>query len=138
MSGTTVRSTVVSVVLAVMAMLVTQGCSRGSGGSGPSQADIEKQLKKSFTNTTYASRVYELTVDSVQRGDARAGEYWTDGTPANKKVTVFPCKVTWIRVTSYSTDHRVVKERFVGEYVFFRDEFGEWTFRVKAQSSEKI
>ncbi|HZS08718.1 MAG TPA: hypothetical protein VFD58_28040 [Blastocatellia bacterium] len=123
-----------SVAIALMVILV----SPGFASSGPSQAEIEKQLKAHFTDTQYATRQYKLTVDSVQRGAARAGNHWADGTPANKKTTVFPCKVTWTRVTSYSTDNSVVKERFVGEYVFFRDEFGEWAMIIKKQTSEKI
>jgi len=32
----------------------------------------------------------------------------------------------------------VVKERFIGEYVFFQDEFGEWAFKIKQQKSEQL
>ena len=123
---------------AALFLVVLSGCSRGSAGSGPTQADIEKLLKASYTDALYATRVYQLSVDSVQRGDPRVGDQWADGTPANKTTTVYPCKVIWTRITSYSTDKSVVKERFTGEYVFFRDEFGAWTFRGKQQSSERI
>ena len=103
----------------------------------PSQSDVEKLLKKQFTNTDYATRNYKLAVESVKRGTPREGDYWTDGTPANKKTEVFPCKVVWTRVTTYTGgDAKVVKERFTGEYVFFLDEFGEWTFKIKKQTSE--
>ena len=88
-------------------------------------------------NTEYATRKYELAVESVKRGAPREGDHWTDGTPANKKTEVFPCKVVWTRVTTYTGgDAKVVKERFTGEYVFFLDEFGEWTFKIKKQTTE--
>lgn len=105
----------------------------------PSKVVIENALKKQFTNNDYATRQYKLTVISIQRGAPREGNSWSDGTPANVKTRVFPCKVVWIRVTTYTTgDTEVVKEKFTGEYVFFLDEYGEWTFRLKKQESKKL
>ena len=104
----------------------------------PTQAEVEKVLTGHFTNTDYATRVYELKVESVQRGSSRTGNYLTDGTPANKPTQVIPCKVVWTLTTTYAGDPKVKRERYTGEYVFFRDEFGDWTFRIKNQKSEKF
>jgi hypothetical protein len=105
----------------------------------PTQAEIEQALKATFTDKEYATRQYELVVESAQRGAPREGDYRTDGTPANKKTEVIPCKVIWRRITTYTSgDAKVVKERFTGEYVFFQDEFGAWTFKLKKQTSEKF
>jgi hypothetical protein len=110
-----------------------------SAAEAPGQADITKALQKQFTNTEYATRLYELAVDSVQRGTPRQGDYRTDGTPANTKTQVTPCKVIWTRVTTYTAgDAHVLKEQFTGEYVFFLDEFGEWTFKIKKQESKTL
>lgn len=110
-----------------------------SAAEVPSQADIEKVLKKHFTNTEYATRLYELTVTSVQRGAPREGDHWTDGTPANTKTEVIPCKVVWNLVTTYTAGNaHVLKEQYTGEYVFFLDEFGAWTFKIKKQESSKL
>jgi hypothetical protein len=126
-------------MLPMVAAILLNGCSGPSAAEGPSQADIEKLLKKSFTNADYATRTYDLKVESVQPGTPRVGDQWTDGTPANKKTTVIPCKVIWTRVTTYTgTKTEVSKERFTGEYVFFRDDFNEWTFKLKEQSSQKF
>ncbi len=127
------------VLPALVAVFFLQGCSSKPGQGGPSQAEIEKLLRKSFTNADYATRQYELNVESVTRGAARVGDQWADGTPANKKTEVFPCKVVWLRTATYTGGKtEVVKERFTGEYVFFRDEFGAWTFKLKEQESQKI
>jgi hypothetical protein len=110
-----------------------------SAAETPSQADVTKALQKQFTNTEYATRQYELTVDSVQCGTPRQGDYRTDGTPANTKTQVIPSKVIWTRVTTYTAgDAHVLKEQFTGEYVFFLDEFGEWTFKIKKQESKTL
>ncbi len=98
---------------------------------------MQKVLTGHFTDTQYATRVYALNVESVQRGTARQGNYLTDGTPANKWTEVVPVKAVWVRTTTYRGDPKVVKERFTGEYVFFKDEFGEWAFRLKKQDSVK-
>jgi hypothetical protein len=103
----------------------------------PSQSVIDKLLTDHFTNKTYATRIYELTVESVKRGKPREGNYRTDGTPANRPTEVVPCKVVWTRLTKYTSgDAKTVRERFTGEYVFFLDEFDEWTFRIKDQKGE--
>jgi hypothetical protein len=121
----------------VAALFLLCGGTTVSAAEVPSQTDIEKLLKKQFTNTDYATRKYELAVESVKRGPPREGDPWTDGTPANKQTEVIPCKVVWTRVTTYTGgDAKVVKERFTGEYVFFLDEFSEWTFKIKKQTSE--
>jgi hypothetical protein len=132
------RANLMTKLLATLAaLLFLCGGTTVTAKEVPSQSDIEKLLKKQFTNTEYATRKYELAVESVKRGTPREGDHWTDGTPANKKTKVFPCKVVWTRVTTYTGgDAKVVKERFTGEYVFFLDEFGEWAFKIKRQASE--
>jgi hypothetical protein len=133
------KNQTVKMLATASAILLLGGCSRSAADEGPSQADIEKLLKQSFSNADYATRTYDLKVESVQRAASRTGDAWSDGTPANKKTIVHPCKVVWTRVTTYTgSNPNVVKERFIGEYVFFRDDFGEWTFKLKDQKSQKF
>ena len=126
-------------LLLLLIAFILVGWMRVSAEETPSQANIEKVLKAHFTDTEYATRLYKLTINSVQRGTPRLGDYATDGTPANKKVEVIPCKVIWTRVTTYTAGNpHVVTEQFNSECVFFLDEFNEWTFKLKKQDSKKL
>ena len=127
-------------ILPILASMLLLGAWTSASAAGePSHAVIEKLLKSQFTNTDYATRLYELTVDSVKRGAPREGDHWTDGTPANRKTEVIPCTIVWTRVTTYTGGNaKVVKERFIGEYVFFLDEFGGWAFKIEQKKTEQL
>ena len=82
---------------------------------------------------TYSSVRERYTVSKVVRAHSRLGNHWADGTPANKKTYVFPIKVKGVYVKCYS-DGSAVRQTIKGDYVFFKDEFGSWTFRIRDES----
>jgi hypothetical protein len=59
---------------------------------------------------------------------SRKGEFRTDGVPANSETTVFPVQVTCEHVVEYN-DGTTKAETKAQSFVFFKTEFGEWTFR---------
>ena len=102
----------------------------------PSTTVIKKLLTTQYTQESkeYASVKESYTPKSILNGAPRLGRYWADGTPPNTKTTVYPVKVAAVYWKCYS-DGDVRKQTIVGEYVFFRNDYREWTFRIK---DEKI
>lgn len=105
--------------------------------SRPSVSVIRKLLKehyigdsaKNYPTTRYDWRL----VGSPLHGASRLGRYRADGTPPNTKTTVFPVKAR-SRYTVCFPDGTFRQEAITAEYVFFRDEFRAWTFRVKKEN----
>lgn len=71
-------------------------------------------------------RYVSLKLAPPRKGDARI-----DGTPANREVQVTPVRVQVQLITDLkNNDSRTEEKR--QDFVFFRDEFGEWTYRFQA------
>ena len=81
----------------------------------------------------YPSATYTYAVHTITRGAARLGGHWADGTPLHRRTTVFPIHATSTRTVEYNGSRTVTD--FDAKYVFFKNEFGEWTFTVKDEHS---
>ncbi len=96
---------------------------------GPPEATIKAMLEKDMwgppeqggTKHTYQYR-------SLKIASPREGNFLSDGVPANKPTTVFPVKVS-VEVVRTFTDGTSKQEDKEQSYVFFKDEFGDWTYR---------
>lgn len=95
----------------------------------PPEATIKAMLEKEMwgppaqggTQHTYVYRTLKIA-------PAREGNYLTDGVPANSKTMVHPVKVA-VDITKLYTDGSTAQESKDQMYVFFQDEFGDWTYR---------
>lgn len=67
---------------------------------------------------------------TIQYAAPRPGDFLTDGTPANTKVTVYPIKIQADHTIEFN-DGSSRTEPKSAQTVFFKDEFGNWTWRFK-------
>jgi hypothetical protein len=86
---------------------------------------LEKEMwgppSQGGTKHTYEYKSFKIAAP-------REGNFRTDGTPANKKTMIFPVKLEVI-VTREFTDGVTREETKKQSYNFFKDEFGDWTYR---------
>lgn len=127
-------------LLAVLSLLATSAApdraAAAKKASRPSVSAISKLLRehylgedpKNHPTTRYDWRLAGAPVF----GASRLGRYRADGTPPNTRTTVFPVKAR-SRYTVCFADGTFRREAITAEYVFFRDEFRAWTFRVKKE-----
>jgi hypothetical protein len=101
----------------------------------PPTAVVKKLLTAQYTQESkeYASVKESYTPGTILNGTPRIGTHWADGTPPNTKTIVYPVKVTAVYWKCYASGD-VRRQTIVGEYVFFQDDFREWTFRIKDES----
>jgi len=98
----------------------------------PPEKEVKAQLEKHMwgppaqggTKHTYSYKTFKF-------GESRKGEFKTDGVPANRETIVYPVRVA-VEITRTFTDGTSKKEEKKQTYVFFKDEFGDWTFRFKS------
>lgn len=85
---------------------------------------------------------YTLQYASIKWGEPYVGNYRGDGVPANTTTTVYPVKADFhlLRETIYTGQANPPRklERVVAMYGFFKDRFGDWTFRIKEQKREDV
>lgn len=96
---------------------------------GPSEKAFKKILEKEMWGPPAQGGVthtYEYKVFKI--GAPREGDFRTDGTPANRKTMVYPVKVEVV-VTREFADGVTREETKKQSYVFFQDEFGDWSYR---------
>ena len=72
--------------------------------------------------------IHTYEYKSLKIAPGRKGNYLTDGVPANKDTTVYPVKVS-VQIQRKFTDGSTKQEEKDQTYVFFKDEFGDWTYR---------
>lgn len=96
----------------------------------PSDADVKKLLEKFWARERVKNT---FNYQPIKFAPARKGEYRTDGVPANSDTTVFPVQVTCEHVVEYN-DGTTKAETKAQSFVFFKTEFGEWTFRFKGNN----
>src|SRR5690348_8759770 len=113
------------------ALVVAAPAAAASSPAKPSVVVLKSLLTQQYTDHDYATRTYSIKWGTFQYAAPRVGNHWADGTPANKKTTVFPVRAQFVRSTHYSTDNTTRVELIRADYVFFRDEFGTWTFRIQ-------
>ena len=118
--------------LGAVACLLAVPAVAGPTPQKPSTTVVKKLLTAQYTQESkeYSSVKESYTPTSILNGTPRLGTYWADGTPPNTKTTVFPLKVTAVYWKCYSSGD-VRKQTIVGEYVFFQNDYREWTFRIK-------
>ena len=100
----------------------------------PSVKVITKLLKKHYLGsypTDYPTYRYEWKLMAPPRyGAPRRGTYLADGVPPNRRTIVFPV-LARSRYTVCDPDGTFKSDAITAKYVFFRDEFRQWTFRIK-------
>lgn len=107
----------------------------------PSTATIKKILKRSYCPPETGKSV-TVTFKSIKRGKPRLGDPVYEGTPANRKTTVFPVRAKYFcdfRYTNNSTpDFKAPDVRIKGDYIFYRDASGTWVQRNKKHDAETV
>lgn len=96
----------------------------------PTDAEVRKLLEKFWARERVKNT---FNYQAIRFAAARKGEYRTDGVPANSDTTVFPVMVTCEHTVEY-TDGTTKTEPKAQSFVFFKTEFGEWTFRFKGNN----
>ncbi|WP_439631511.1 hypothetical protein [Gemmata sp.] len=105
----------------------------GEGPKGaPPAKEVKGQLEKKMwgppaqggTRHTYDYKAFKF-------GEPRTGNFKTDGVPANRETVIYPVRVA-VEITRTFTDGTSKKDEKKQTYVFFKDEFGDWTFRFKS------
>lgn len=95
----------------------------------PPEQTIKAKLEKGMWGPPeQGGTVHTYDYKSLKIADGRKGNYLTDGVPANKDTTVYPVKVH-VQITRKFTDGSTKQEEKDQTYVFFKDEFGDWTYR---------
>lgn len=98
---------------------------------GPPETEIKAQLeKKMWAPNPQGDAKHTYEYHSLKVAESRAGDSKTDGTPASVKTIVYPVKVH-VTIVKKFDDGTVKKEDKKQSFVFFKDEFQEWTFRFK-------
>ncbi len=98
---------------------------------GPPEADVKALLEKQMWGPPMQGGTkHTYDYKALKFAGPRKGEFRTDGVPANSNTTVFPVKVEVV-ITKRYTDGSTATEEKKQAYVFFKDEFGDWTFRFK-------
>lgn len=125
-------------MLACLLLVVPTAAARkpSPASAGPNQNVIVRLLKAHYLGDdpiNYPAATYTYVVHKVSRAGARLGNHWADGTPPNRKTTVYPVHATSTRTVEYDGSRTVTD--FDAKYVFFKDEFNEWTFTVKSEHS---
>jgi hypothetical protein len=97
----------------------------------PPEAEIKKLLEKQMWGPPQQGGTKHMyQYQSLKIGQPRQGNFRTDGVPANSKTMVYPVKVS-VTITKLYTDGSTKQEDKNQSYVFFKDEFGDWTYRFK-------
>ena len=92
---------------------------------------VMKQILSGKFSQYEAKENVTVVYESFTVAASREGDHWADGTPVNTKTIVTPVRVKSKRVTLlYGEKTEVASEM---DFVFFKDEFGEWTERYKGQ-----
>jgi len=130
------RPVLVALVCLLVAVPFASAAKPARAPAGPTQAVIVKLLKAHYLGddpVNYPSATYTYVVHSVARASARLGNHFADGTPPNKKTTVYPVHATSTRTVEYDGSRTMTN--YDAKYVFFKDEFHEWTFVIKSEHS---
>ncbi len=109
-----------------------------TAGDRPKDAPPDKDVKAQLEKTMWGPPMqggtkHTYTYKTLKYGQPRKGEYRTDGVPANSDTTVYPVKVE-VEILKTYTDGTTKTESKNQTYVFFKDEFGDWTFRFKGNN----
>jgi hypothetical protein len=120
------------VAAAVMIALLGAVAAEAKAPKKPSKAVIQQQLTKVYVgsyNTDYPGNHASVKVNRVAYGATHIGKHRADGTPVGSHTTVFPVKVQWDFLRSYS-DGSTGNQHVTGKYKLFRDEFHDWVLKT--------
>lgn len=105
----------------------------------PTNTAVKKLLKSHYLGSDpadYPAYRYDWRlVSPLRHGAPRRGNYLTDGVPANTRTTVFPV-LARSRYVVCNPDGTFRQDAITAKYVFFRDEFRQWTFRIKDEDRD--
>jgi hypothetical protein len=107
----------------------------------PSVTVVKRLLTKQYIDNKYKDRREAVVWKRFQFAKPRMGTYLSDGVPPNSRTMVYPVRARFVKTSRYTRDQwKTVYWKtvyvFNAEYVFFKNEFGAWTYRVKKQESE--
>ena len=101
----------------------------GQSAEPPPEATIKAMLEKDMWGPPeQGGTKHAYNYQSLKVAPPREGNYLTDGVPPNTQTSVFPVKVA-VEVVRTFTDGTSKSETKDQTYVFFKDEFGDWTYR---------
>jgi hypothetical protein len=124
-------------LLTALAVASPVSAAKRKAPKAPSATTIKNALTKAYCEPgknvrgEAVERVV-VTVQSLKRAKPRHGRYFYDGVSPNKKTWVFNVRAAYFcdyenldpGVTFKPSDLKIS-----GDYIFFRDEFGKWTFK---------
>lgn len=109
----------------------------------PSVTVVKRLLTRQYVDNKYKDKRERVAWKQIQFGKPRLGTYLSDGVPPNSRTMVYPVRARIVHTRLHTRDNwqtvfwRVVTV-YTAEYVFFRNEFGAWTYRGKKQESKVI
>ena len=110
----------------------------------PDEAAVKAEYTKQFATSELNSQnqpyyTYEIQITDLTYGTPHEGDHRADGVPANSKTTVFPVKAVMVVTrTLNSGDHSIKRQRISVKSGFFRDSFGDWTYRTYEEKREDL
>lgn len=107
--------------------------------AGLKESVIKKWMDEHYTDMgKYATKVETMEYKSIRYAEPREGNPFSDGVPDNKKTTVYPIKLSIIHTTSWPKENKSRAESIENMIVAFKDEFGDWTWRLKENKVEPV
>ena len=102
--------------------------------TAPADDVVKGLLQKAYATSDVGVNgkpYYTITVTwkTLKNGTPHEGTYWADGVPPKTHTMVYPVKAEYVIHRVYNSDGSKDAQSIVGQYGFFKDEFGEWTFR---------
>ena len=90
--------------------------------------DIIKYLLETQMWGSKDGKGFTYRYQSLKMAPPRVGDFRTDGTPAKRETMVTPVRVQVEIIKDLGNNDSTTTSKYQ-EYVFFRDEFGTWTYR---------
>lgn len=131
-------------VVGILLMVSMASADQKADEKTPPESAIKPLLEKHYGTSSVAPDgtphfKYTFEYKSIKWGASYEGTYRSDGVPPNTKTMVYPVKVELILTrTRTAAENEKKLERIVGTFGFFKDSFGEWTFRLKEQEREDV
>jgi hypothetical protein len=122
----------ITLVASILALAVLSPVAEAKKAKKPSAGTISKLLRKHYTegNAGYTSiranwKVSGKVTYGAPKVTSNYYKYGVDG-----KTRIFPVKLKSVYTQCDLIYNKVDVDRISAKYVFFRDEFGAWTFRI--------
>ncbi len=126
-------------MVALVALVSFAAEESAANKAGLKEEVIKSWMEKHYTDMgKYATKVETLEFQSIRYAEPREGNPFSDGVPDNKKTTVYPIKMSIIHTTAWPKENKSRKESIECMIVAFKDEFGDWTWRIKENKVEPV